>query len=91
MLLVVASKESSRKTHIMYGANLSYKLVMRYLDEVLRAGLLEFDGESLYTISCRGEEFLKIFETYDENCKELECHLNDLENDREALEKMLSS
>ena len=88
---MVASAEGSRKTHIMYGANLSYKLVTRYLVEVLDAGLLEFDGESFYNITCRGEEFLKLYGTYEKNRKELETHLNDLENGREILEKMLSS
>ena len=91
ILLVAASGEGSRKTHIMYGANLSYKLVTRYLDEVLKAGLLEYDRESLYTLTCKGEKFLKLCDTYESNRKELECHLNDLENGKEILEKMLSA
>jgi len=75
----------------MYGANLSYRLVTRYLDEALKAGLLEFDGESIYTITFRGEEFLRFYGTYENNRKELESYLEELENGREILEKMLTS
>ena len=91
VLLVAASAEGSKKTHIMYGANLSYKLVTRYLDEVLQAGLLEFDGESLYTITSRGQEFLTLFESYEEDRTEFESNLSQLNSHKESLEKMLSS
>jgi len=75
----------------MYGANLSYRLVTQYLDDALKARLLKFDGKSIYTITSRGEDFLKFYETYENNRKELESYLENLENGREILEKMLSS
>jgi len=91
VLLVLVSEDGSKKTHIMYGANLSYRLVTQYLDDALKAGLLKFDGKSIYTITSRGEDFLKFYETYENNRKELESYLEDLENGRETLAKMLSS
>jgi len=91
MLLVVSSENGSKKTHILYGANLSYKLVTQYLDEVVKAGLLEFDSKSLYTITSRGKEFLRLYEVYEKNHKQLEMHLNQLKNGREILREMLGS
>jgi len=91
ILLVLVSEDGSKKTRIMYGANLSYRLVTQYLDDALKAGLLKFDGKSIYTITSRGEDFLKFYETYENNRKELESYLEDLENGRETLAKMLSS
>lgn len=89
ILLVVVSEDGSKKTHIMYGTTLSYKFLMLYLGEAMKAGLLEFDGESLYSITPRGLEFLKIYETYEESRKDAERHLNNLKTGREILEKML--
>ena len=39
-ILVIASRRA-RKTQIMYQANLSYRLLCRYLGEVLEAGLVK--------------------------------------------------
>lgn len=86
-----AAGEGAKKTHIMYGANLSYKLVTRYLDEVVKVGLLEFDGESLYAVTSVGEEFLQHYEAYENDRKELESHLNNVKNGRDILENMLSA
>ena len=48
-ILVIASRRA-RKTQIMYQANLSYRLVCRYLGEVLDAGM----GMGKGVDGCRG-------------------------------------
>jgi predicted transcriptional regulator len=90
ILFVTASRTISRKTHIMYGANLSYKLVTQYLDEVVNAGLLQCDNGGFFTLTFRGKEFLKLCENYEKNSKVLEGQLNHLKDDEQALHKMLS-
>lgn len=77
-----------RKTHIMYGANLSHKLVTRYLKDVMNAGLLECDGK-FYRITDKGERFLEQYKGYEEKRNELEKHFNLLESGKETLKKML--
>ena len=90
VLLVVeeAGDSGSKKTHIMYGANLSYKLLTRYLKEVLNAGLI-CEGESCYVITDKGRRFLQTYGDYEKKRAEIEERVNYLNSGRETLEKML--
>ena len=83
-----AGGNGSKKTHIMYGANLSYKLLTRYLGEVLDAGLVCVQG-ACYFITEKGGEFLEAYEDYEAKRKEIHDHISSLNCGREALEKML--
>ncbi len=60
-MLSIASVRS-RKTKIMYGANLSFHQVEKYLSALLRSGLLEHDVDSGYLITEAGREFLSLYE-----------------------------
>ena len=83
-----AGDDGSRKTHIMYGANLSYKLLTRYLGEVLDAGLVCENG-ACYLITDKGREFLEVYEDYESKRKEIHDHINSLNCGKQTLEKML--
>jgi len=89
-MLSVAGK-GAKKTHIMYQANLSYKLLSRYLTEVMKAGLVSFKGEDCYGLTNKGQEFLDRFGEYSKRCKRLEEHLNDVNNEMMVLKRMISS
>jgi predicted transcriptional regulator len=67
-MLSIASVRS-RKTKIMYGANLSFHQVEKYLSFLLRSGLLEHDVASGYLITGAGREFLSLYEDYLERSK----------------------
>jgi len=86
-ILSIASRRA-KKTQIMYQANLSYKLLCRYLGEVLHAGLVSFENEECYVLTAKGKEFLSRHEEYSKRCKSLEQHLNHVNNEKAALEKM---
>ena len=48
------------KTHIMYGTNLSWKMLQHYLAHMQSKALLEINGDSTrYVTSKRGREFLQ--------------------------------
>jgi predicted transcriptional regulator len=52
--------EPKTKTHVMYGTNLSWKMLQHYLSELQSRGLLEIHNESSrYITSQRGREFLE--------------------------------
>jgi len=89
ILLVTADAGNvgSKKTHIMYRANLSYKLLMRYLGETLHAGLV-CNGGSCYLITDKGKEFLEFFKEYQKNQAEIQKHSINLKNGRKNLEKL---
>lgn len=84
--MLYATGEGSKKTHIMYGANLSYELTNRYLTCLLDAGLIESRDDE-YVVTERGREFLKRFEEYSERRRELRERTDDVDNKREMLLK----
>lgn len=86
MLSIVS--EGARKTRIMYQANLSYKLLCRYLSEVLDARLVTFNDEDCYVLTAKGEEFLSRYGEYSRLCKDLEDQLGLVNGEKGVLEKM---
>lgn len=87
-ILLIAGN-GAKKTWIMYQANLSYKLLCRYLEEVINAGLVRFEKENRYVLTSKGEEFLKKCNEYHKQCKQLEEQINSVQGERGELEKML--
>ena len=86
-ILLIASKRA-KKTQIMYQANLSYRLLCRYLREVTDAGLISFKKGDCYVLTTKGEKFLNRHEEYSKRCKSLEEHLNHVNNEKTVLERM---
>jgi predicted transcriptional regulator len=85
------ANSGARKTQIMYQANLSYRLLCRYLKEVSNAGLVSFEKEEFYVLTARGREFLTRHEAYSKRCKSLEGHVNHVNHEKTILEKMCSN
>jgi len=82
-----AGKVGSKKTHIMYGANLSYKLLMRYLGVALQSGLV-CDEDSCFVITEKGKEFLEFYKDYEKSQTEIEKRSACLKNGRKTLEEL---
>ena len=80
----------ARKTRIMYQANLSYRLLCRYLDEVVHAGLVKPEEDDCYVLTAKGREFLSRHGEYAKRCQSLEEHLNSVNDEKTALAKMCS-
>jgi len=52
--------EPKTKTRVMYGTNLSWKMLKHYLSELESRGLLEVDGKSKrYVTTKRGLDFVE--------------------------------
>lgn len=77
-----------RKTRIMYGANLSFRQVQKYLCVLLRNGLLEHDVDSGYLITGAGKKFLRLYADYLERSKGLRQEVEKNAKDRLKLESM---
>jgi predicted transcriptional regulator len=81
------ARQNPRKTQIMYGANLSYKVLQKYLAEVIDASLVSFDcARQFYTLTVKGERFLRTYEEYSKVNKVFEKHLNLVQAKRSKLE-----
>jgi predicted transcriptional regulator len=82
-------REGAKKTHVMYQANLSYRLLSRYLTEVLESGLVSRDNEDHYRLTRRGKNFLERFNQYSKRCGQLEQQLNHVNNEKTVLENII--
>lgn len=66
-----AASTKTKKTRIMYQANLSYVQVEKYLKMLLEEGLLDHDGGSFFCITTKGKEFLEKYAQYLDRFKRL--------------------
>lgn len=55
--ILESASEGTTKTGIMFGANLSFKLLKKYLELVVNAGFVQVDN-STYSLTDRGSKFL---------------------------------
>jgi predicted transcriptional regulator len=76
------------KTRIMYGANLSFHQLEKYLRALLGNSLLSFDGDSGYLTTASGKEFLALYEDYLKRNTHLGKEVERNIKDREHLENM---
>ena len=92
MLRVVNGNNGAKKTQIMYGANLSYKVLTRYLGEVLEACLVRFErNRRCYVLTAKGREFLQRYRDYARRNRHLEQQLKNVRAKRKALEELCST
>ena len=76
------------KTRIMYGANLSFVQLERYLTLLQGNGLLERDGDSGYLVTERGIKFLQLYEGCLEQSMRLKGEVEKNSEDMLQLENM---
>ena len=89
-ILEVAST-SAKKTQIMYKANLSYKILQKYLTETTGASLLDFhDLKQSYCITPKGLEFLQTYREYSKDSKSMEYAQSLVDDKRKALDELCS-
>jgi predicted transcriptional regulator len=84
--------QNAKKTQIMYQANLSYRVLQRYLRRITEASLVDFEDEAnCYVLTSKGEEFLEAYKKYDKTNKTLEKRVNEANNKRKDLEALCAS
>jgi len=86
--VLVVVKGGAKKTRIMYQANLSYRLLIQYLDYAIEAGLVSMSkDQDQYILTPKGSKFLKDYEQFSERQRELEEQLQTIERERSILEE----
>ncbi len=88
ILSVINDNDGVRRTQIMYKAYLSYKLLIRYLNDVVHAGLVTCNEDNCYLLTKKGERFLAKFGELSKFRESVEKQLNHIENERLALKEM---
>jgi predicted transcriptional regulator len=90
ILSVIAKEKGAKKTQIMYQAYLSYKLLVRYLKDVIASGLVICDEDSCYMLTEKGEKFLERFSEYSRFRESVKRQLDYVENEKAALGEMFA-
>jgi predicted transcriptional regulator len=75
----------AKKTQIMYGANLSYTLLCRYLEAVMNLNLVQEGEGSVYRLTEKGHAFIQAFTDYQERRVEAEERLTDVNHEELSL------
>jgi predicted transcriptional regulator len=89
-ILHVASQDA-RKTKIMYQANLSYKVLQRYLAEITGASLINFEDErQCYMLTDKGRKFLNVYQGYLKTKNRIEKKLSDVLTKKQFLDDLCS-
>jgi predicted transcriptional regulator len=86
--MLYAALEETKKTRIMYQANLSYRVFEKYLNNLLESGLVECNDDSSYLITWKGKNFLQMYEDYLEECSKIGEQIRGARKDRLLLENM---
>jgi predicted transcriptional regulator len=79
--------DGARKTRIMYIANLSYKLLGKYLKRTVGADLININND-YYEVTEKGRVFLERFDDFSSRYSKLEKQLEEMSFEREVLERM---
>jgi predicted transcriptional regulator len=85
--ILEAANLGANKTHIMFGANLSFKLLEKYLGLVVNAGFICVKG-SQFVLTEHGEEFLRQYKEHKEHYIGARKMLETLDCEREKLDSM---
>lgn len=92
ILRVVGSNGRAKKTQIMYGANLSYTVLTKYLTEVQNACLIKLEGSKrCYVLTDKGKKFLQHYKEYSRRNRRMERQLETINAKRKVLEELCST
>ena len=84
--------QNAKKTQIMYQANLSYKVLQRYLRSITEASLVGFESaEQCYVLTSKGREFLEAYKDYAKTNEHIEKRLHEISGKRKVLEELCSN
>ena len=82
-----AASAGAGKTRIMFQANLSYKILSKYLELAVDNGFLTFNSPH-YEVTKTGQEFLARYKLVNDKYSKIQWLLQEINNERKALEQL---
>ena len=83
------AEERAKKTRIMYRANLSYKVLQKYLAELTYASLIAYEVASqCYLLTEKGREYLTLYKEYSKANRRIERRLTSAMTKKENLYRL---
>ena len=87
--ILEAASKNAKKTQIMYQANLSFKVLQKYLKRTIDASLINFQEEDRYYIlTSKGKVFLDSYKEYSKSNKNIENQVKKLLIKKRFLENL---
>ncbi len=83
--ILEAASPGASKTKIMFSANLSFKLLEKYLDLVIGSGLVLLEG-TMYQLTPEGRAFLKRFRDFSNKLTQMQESLEILDEEHQRLD-----
>jgi predicted transcriptional regulator len=84
------AKNGAKKTRIMYVANLSHKLLEKYLMETINVGFIRFNNDG-YEVTEKGQLFLERYAGFSGKYSKLQRELENMKFEMEVLERMCAT
>lgn len=85
--ILQAANSGSSKTRIMFEANLSFSVLIKYLNIAEEVGFIRLN-ESKYHLTELGQVYLKQYEQYEARCAKVQKATESLRGEREGLDKL---
>ncbi len=82
-----AAGSGAKKTKIMYLANLSHKLLEKYLEKSIKISFIRFNNEG-YEVTEKGLAFLEKYNGFSSSYSRIEKELQNMMFEKESLERM---
>ena len=86
--ILYAVRKKSKKTNILYLAQLNYCLLEKYLNILLKNKLLNRVNDSSYLVSKKGKNFLKVYKEYLDKCRKIDIEIKDSYEQKMLLKSM---
>jgi len=87
--ILSAASSEAKKTQIMYQANLSFKVLQKYLSEAIEASLISYEEpKHSYQLTDKGRKFLETYDNYWKTNRHIEKRLNEVATKRKCLEDL---
>ncbi|MEM1557855.1 MAG: winged helix-turn-helix domain-containing protein [Candidatus Bathyarchaeia archaeon] len=84
------AKGATRKTRIMYDANLSYRLLDKYLKRTIELGFIRFNN-NYYEVTDKGRMFLDMYVKFSNKYSNLQREVENMMLEMETLKKMCTT
>ncbi len=89
-ILSVASRKP-KKTQIMYQANLSFRVLQKYLAQMSDSSLICFEDEThCYALTSKGKAFLETYKQYSKTNRRAEKIFYEVNSKKQTLEKLFN-
>jgi predicted transcriptional regulator len=88
--IISAAEKGAKKTRIMYFANLSYRLLIKYLDDTLKVGFIR-ESNHVYETTEKGKIFLEKYADFSSKYSKLVNDFEALKFEMEVLDRMCTS